>query len=317
MQNKGLVLEIQRMSTEDGPGLRTTVFMKGCTLKCLWCHNPESISPKVQVHWIDNRCIGCKTCIEVCPEQALELLSGGMKIDRNKCTGCGICAEECPATAMEAMGCEWGVKELVREVEKDKSYFGKDGGITVSGGEPTMQANFVAGFLQECQSIGLGTALDTCGQGSKSAYEKILPYVNHILFDLKEADSEKHKEFTGFNNDKILENVIFIKDYIKKNKSPEEMWVRTPIIPGFTANKESIAGISSFIGNNLTGIISRWELCAFNNLCKDKYTRLGLDWVLKDAPLMEKAVMEELAKVARNNGADPAIVHWSGQTRME
>jgi pyruvate formate lyase activating enzyme len=122
------ILEIQRMSTEDGPGIRTTIFFKGCSLKCTWCHNPESISAHPQVHWIENRCIGCKTCLEVCPEGALTFSEDGNSIDRDLCTGCGVCAEECPAAALELLGTRWGIENLIAEVTKDRTYFEKSGG---------------------------------------------------------------------------------------------------------------------------------------------------------------------------------------------
>ena len=146
---KATIFEVQRLSTEDGPGIRTTVFFKGCGLQCAWCHNPESISPKPQMHWIANRCIGCKTCLKVCPENALAFTAAGNRIDRKLCTGCGLCGEECPAGALELIGKQWTLQDLTAEVLKDRSYFEKSGGgITLGGGEPILQATFCRDFLK-------------------------------------------------------------------------------------------------------------------------------------------------------------------------
>ena len=148
----GTVLEIQRMSTEDGPGIRTTVFFKGCSLRCIWCHNPESISPQPQVQWIGSRCIGCRTCLDVCPNGALSAAPEGISIDRTLCNGCGTCVSECPSTAMDLLGEKWPLDALIEEVEKDRAYYDQSGGgITVSGGDPTMQADFVEAFLKGCK----------------------------------------------------------------------------------------------------------------------------------------------------------------------
>ena len=313
---KGLVLEIQRMSTEDGPGIRTTLFLKGCSLACTWCHNPESISPRPQVQWIESRCIGCMTCVSACPKKALEKGPEGIRILREKCDGCGICATECPSTALELLGTFWEVDDLADEVEKDRAYFeNSGGGVTVSGGEPALQADFTAAFLENLRKRGISTALDTCGEASREAYEKILPHADLLLFDLKVMDPALHKKFTARKNDRILENIAFAAGFVKKKGAP--MWVRTPVIPDFTASEAIIRDIGKFIGESLNGAVTRWDLCAFNNLCRDKYTRLGKDWVLAGSGLLEKSVMEHLAQVAKKSGVDPNIVQWSGSTKLE
>ena len=316
--NEGLILEIQRMSTEDGPGIRTTVFFKGCTLKCSWCHNPESISPKPQTHWIGSRCIGCKTCIATCKKGALTFTEKGIRIDRAICEGCGECAEACPSTAMELIGKIWSLEKLVAEVRKDRAYFEKSGGgITVSGGEPTMQWRFASNLLKALREKGIHTALDTCGMSAWEALESCLAHADMVLFDLKEIDPEKHREFSGAANEKILENVIRVRDHMRSRLKRGEIWIRTPLVPGATANEENIAGIARFISKNLAGSIARWDLCSFNNLCKDKYQRLGLEWQFSNAELLDEELVERLVSVARRELKEPGIVRWSGATRIE
>jgi pyruvate formate lyase activating enzyme len=315
---EGRVLEIVRMSTEDGPGIRTTVFMKGCALKCAWCHNPESVSPHPQLCWLGNRCIGCKTCLSVCPEGALELSAAGMTIDRLRCTGCGRCADECPGTALELLGKIWRAEELVNELIKDRAYFETSGGgVTISGGDPTMQSEFAAAVLKGLREKGIHTAIDTCGYCSREALDRLLPYSAMVLYDIKLMDPEAHKKFTVFPNERILENLKYVADYMGSHVYPRHLWIRTPVIPGATAFHENIAGIGRWIAGNLKNMVSRWELCAFNNLCRDKYLRLDQEWTFHDAELLTDLFMEELAETARRSGVNPEMVVWSGSTRLK
>ena len=312
---KARLLEIQRMSTEDGPGIRTTIFLKGCTLHCSWCHNPESISSKPQLQWIGSNCMGCQLCVAACPNQTLSYVDNQIVINRNICEACGICVQECPTGALELMGQDVTVEEVVKEVLKDSAYFVKSGGgITVSGGEPTMQADFVAEFLKQMKKNGIHTALDTCGLGSPTAFEKILPYTDLILYDLKEIDSEKHKSFTGSPNEKILNNLLTISEWMKIHEMPKALWIRTPIIPNTTATEENIRGIGHFIAQNDLHP-DRWELCAFNNLCNDKYLRLGTRWTFEKYGLLEADDLDRLTEIAGNTGIDKKIVLWTGSAK--
>ena len=310
---EGIVSEIQRMSTEDGPGLRTTIFFKGCSLRCAWCHNPESVSRKPQVQWMDSHCIHCLICLEACHQSAITATEAEIQIKRDLCMSCGECATACPAGAMELLGKKWSLDSLVHEVAKDRVYFKKSGGgVTVSGGEAALQADFVAGLLKRLQEKGIHTALDTCGHYPQESLALLLPHTDMVLYDLKEIDPLKHKEFTGSSNIKIFENIKYLSSYMKEHSCPAELWIRTPIIPETTASENNIKGIGSFVAANLPGVATRWELCAFNNLCRKKYLRLGLDWGYKQSPLLNRNQMEEFAEIARNSGVDPAIVHWSG-----
>ena len=314
----GLILEIQRMSTEDGPGLRTTVFFKGCSLKCTWCHNPESIRRHPEIQWVGSRCIGCRTCIESCPNNALTLRPDGIHIDRRQCDNCGICTDECPSTAMEMLGETWQLDDLAHEIAKDQVYFEKSGGgVTVSGGEPTLQAPFASALLKRLKAEKIETALDTCGLCSRQQLDLILPHTDLVLFDLKTIDSEKHRLLTGSSNQKILDNLTYIARLMERQGYPGSLWIRTPVIPGATDTAENISAIGKWVAGHLESRVDRWELCAFNNLCRDKYTRLGIDWPFYNMGLLEKARIEGLADIAKKSDVDPGIIFWSGSTVIE
>lgn len=313
---KALIFEIQKMSTEDGPGIRTTVFFKQCPLRCVWCHNPESIEKKPTIVWYKIKCIGCKSCIEVCNEKALRFDEKGLHIDREKCTACGKCVEECPSTALRKLG-EWmDLEQLVNEVAKDRVYYlTSGGGITVSGGAPELQSEFVIQFLKRCREEGFHTALDACGAFSRAKYEEFLPYVDLYLYDIKEIDPVKHKKFTGASNEQILDNLKWLVEEVPKIKPKAEIWIRTPIIPGYTATDENIKGIGEFIVNELHNKIARWDLLSFNNLARDKYERMDLDWPLKHVNLLTKEEIEHFFDLAKSTGI--TNVQWSGLAKSE
>jgi pyruvate formate lyase activating enzyme len=315
---ESLILNIQRMSTEDGPGIRTTVFFKGCGLNCLWCHNPESLSARPQMQWVETRCIGCKTCLAVCPEGALSDDGGGIRILRDRCTACGACSRACPALALERLGEPWRLDRLLDEVEKDRAYFeASGGGVTVSGGEPALQAPFVAAFLTGCRQRGLHTALDTCGFCAPGALERILPATDLVLYDLKEIDPERHRKFTGQSNERIFANLLLIRDRMRAQGRPARLWLRTPVIPRMTARQDNIAGLGRFVAENLGDAVERWELCAFNNLCRDKYRRLDMDWACREDALMTAGEMEAFVDAARRAGVAADRVVWTGAVRPD
>ena len=312
--SKALIFQIQKMSTEDGPGIRTTVFFKQCPLKCVWCHNPESITKKPQLEWFKHKCIGCRTCIEICEQGALSFNEKELHIDRKKCNSCAKCEEACPSTAIHMFGSWWNLEDLFREINKDNVYYTKsNGGVTVSGGEPTLQIDSLLEFFKKCKENGISTALDTCGYASRKTFEKILPYVDLILLDIKEIDSKKHKLFTGVPNELIFENAIWMAEYVKQNN--KELWIRTPVIPNYTAAEQNIKGIGEFIVIKLNNVPERWDLLAFNRLCESKYSRLGIEWILKDVPLMTKEEMESFVIIAKSTGVKN--VQWSGLTRKK
>lgn len=290
-------LDIQRMSSEDGPGLRTTIFFKGCSLACVWCHNPESIQKKFQVHWLSARCIGCGTCLNVCPNGALSQTESGIKIDRRLCTGCYTCFSACPTLALEGKGQDAEPAELCRELVKDRAYFGRDGGVTLSGGEALLQEGAIE-LLQLLKAEGVQTAVDTCGMLFTEQLERALPYTDILLYDLKLMNDADHERWTGRGNTMILRNLGVAALWAKGNG---RLWIRTPIIPGATDSVENIRAIGERI--NAIGGAERWELCAFNNLCSDKYKRLDIDWAFKGAPLVSKRHMQELLEAAKSTRA--------------
>jgi pyruvate formate lyase activating enzyme len=305
---KGITFNVQRFSTEDGPGIRTTVFFKGCPLRCAWCHNPEGLSPRPELMWYDVRCIGARDCLSACPERALELTPDGMRIDRTKCTACGACAEACPAGALEVIGREWTPDELFAEVDKDTVFYDTSGGgVTLSGGEPMAQADFVLALARLCHEAGIHVALDTCGTVAWERYERVLPLVDLVLYDLKIFDAERHRASTGADNRSILENARRIA------AAGKPMWVRTPIIPGYTAGADNIAALGDFIAGELP-TVERWDLLAYTNLGQPKYHRLDRPYVLEGMPLLTRAEMESLHAVARQR---VPVAVWSGATKSE
>ncbi|MBB6482424.1 glycyl-radical enzyme activating protein [Spirochaeta isovalerica] len=314
---KGLVLEIQRMSTEDGPGLRTTVFLKGCPLRCSWCHNPESISSRPRLQWIGSNCIMCGSCIDVCPYHSLTMTESSIEIDWKSCTACGLCVNECPTNALEILGKKWTSDQLVEELLKDEAFFEESGGgITISGGEAMMQAEFVKEVFQKLKSRGIHTTLDTCGIYQWKKMEEVLPFIDLILFDFKESNPLLHREYTGAEREIILANFKALMELKEKGVGPKELWIRTPAIPGATARTANISGIAGFL-RDYQDEIDRWEICAFNNLCKDKYARLGQTWKFADSPLMKKEEMDGLVRTAVEAGFDSGKVLWTGMTAQQ
>ena len=307
MTSTGLVTNIQRCSTEDGPGIRTSVFFKGCPMKCVWCHNIETINADPVLVWYAVKCIGDQGCVHACPESALELTPDGMKIDYDLCQVCGICEEVCPTGAMKIMGTSWKSDDLIEELLRDKIFFTtSNGGVTLTGGEATYQSNFAIDVARGLQENGVHVALDTCGYCSEKVLREMLDHVDMVLYDLKIMDPEKHEEFTGVPLDRVLSNAQIIAD------SGKPIWIRTPIIPEHTDSEENIRAVAKFIASKMKNV-ERYDLLAFNRMCTDKYKLFDLEYPLKDADLITKETMEHLVEIARQEGISQ--VAWSGMTK--
>ena len=310
-EQKCLVIDISRGTTHDGPGMRTTVFFKGCPLNCLWCQNPEGIRMEQEVWWEGRKCIHCLACKESCPEDAVVEDENGLHVDPAKCTLCGACVEACPAQAMTFTGQEWTLDQLLKEALKDKDYYQAfGGGVTVSGGEPLRRVTFVTEFFKRLKEQDVSTALDTCGMVPAEAVQSVLPYTDCVLYDIKLMDPELHKKYTGQHNGVILQNLLDIAAYIRKanlqrngNGVPAmKLWIRTPLIPDTTATQENISAISQFIHDQLLDVVERWELCAFNSTCKSKYKKMGQTWAYEDCELMGQDFIDGIKAAALSTG---------------
>ena len=303
-------LDIQRMSSEDGPGLRTTVFFKGCSLACRWCHNPESISPAVEIQWFGERCIGCGTCEAACGNGAAKLFDEGVFIEKSLCKGCGACHEACPTGAIMQKGTDVSFDLLALELCKDRAYFGQDGGVTLSGGEALLQSDAIP-LLRLLKKMGVNTAVDTCGLVPNYRLLQALGHTDVLLYDVKLFDSARHRAFTGQGNELILSNLTLAADWAKHGG---RLWIRTPIIPGATDYEANIEAIGRHLAR--LGSIERWELLAFNNLCRDKYRRMQREWEYENTPLLTRERMQTLLFTAQATGACPDT-RMTGATKQE
>lgn len=270
------IFDIERNSYVDGPGIRTTVFFKGCNLRCAWCHNPESQSPKPQMMFYKNKCTGCGKCKEKCPNHL------------ESCELCGKCTLYCPHDAREICGKEYTVDEVMREILKDKAFYDHSGGgVTFSGGECMLQIDFLEEILKTCKENGIHTAVDTAGHVPYEYFERILPYTNLFLYDVKCYDSEKHKKYTGVRNELILEN---LKKLLATGKS---VWVRIPIIPTVNDTVEEIQRIKAYISS--CGKPEKIELLPYHAMGEHKYAAINRESHM--FPIPSKETMEDLNKI--------------------
>ena len=273
------LFKVEYLNTHNGPGFRTVVYFKGCPLSCRWCHNPESISPKKEIWVINAKCIGCESCIRVCPAGALAKTDAGIVVNREACVGCHACADICPSKAIEKLGEDYTIEKLFKRILDDKPFFdASGGGVTLTGGEPSTFPEFAKVLLQKCKEAGIHTAFDTSGFVSKKVMNELLPYIDLVFFDLKILNVEKAKQLTGRGTQEIMNSLQVIKAFMQKNGTPE-LQFRTPLIPMSTDTPENLNLISEWIEANFTGLFSRWELCMFNDICEDKYNKLNKEWM--------------------------------------
>lgn len=317
MAPKAIITDIHSLSTHDGPGIRTTIFFKGCSLNCVLCHNPETINRNPEIEWDAKKCLNCRTCEEVCPENAISFnKEKSYIINKIKCNNCGLCADKCPSHALKVVGTEYSVDELVNRILKDEKFIKRsNGGVTFSGGEPALHCQFISDLAKKLKAKDFHLALDTCGMASKKAYEELLPDMDLILFDVKEMDSQKHKAFTGVKNEMILNNLLSVRETITEKNLKTKLWIRTPLIPGMTDTTENILAIGEFLSDEFSDVVQRWQLCAFNNLCKEKYRKLGLEWSLEHKELLSASLANKLLGQAKIAGKNVCDISFSGLTQ--
>ena len=302
MSPTGMVFDIQRCSVHDGPGIRTTVFLKGCNLRCFWCHNPESWRAGQDLMFYPQKCIGCGKCIALCPGGCHILNDGGEhNIDREKCVLCGACAKKCYAGALVLSGKERTVEDVMKAVRADAAFYkNSGGGMTVSGGEPLLQPDFTLALLRAAKEEGIHTALDTAGHVEFALLEQVLPWVDLILFDCKCMDSASHKEATGAGNERVLENLRRLGSVPAGAPGSTPVWVRVPVIPGVNDTEQNMLALRDF----LTGLpaVKRVELLGYHNLGAGKHANLGGEYAYKEMKAPQKERLEALEAVFEGVG---------------
>ncbi|WP_319370029.1 glycyl-radical enzyme activating protein [uncultured Ilyobacter sp.] len=298
MSHQGIVFNIQRFTIHDGPGIRTELFLKGCPLKCKWCGNPESLKAYIQPGVYNNKCISiekCGLCVEVCPEKDIRNFTDGKitAIELGKCTNCLACSNVCPSEATKQWGKSMSVDECMAVIRKDKGYYERSGGgVTVSGGEPLLQSDFVGELFKACKDEKIDTCLESSFYGDWKEIEKLLPYTDLVISDIKHMDTNIHKKYTGVNNDRILEN-------LKRFTSEErELILRIPVIPNVNDDMDNIKATADFIINELGGRIKILQLLSFMRLGEEKYHSLGMPYKMKDVEFDRESFQKHVNDIA-------------------
>jgi len=283
-----LTFDIKRYAINDGPGIRVTIFLKGCPLNCRWCHNPESISPQIQKLFTRSKCIGCGECVKVCPTEACRLTTEGIITDKQLCTLCGQCAEICPSLATEMSGQEQTVAELLEIIEKERPFFDQSGGgVTFSGGEPLLYPDFLCEILDACGERNIHRCIDTAGLVKTETLLKVARRTDLFLFDLKHIDPAKHKQWTGVDNALILHNLQALA------KTGANIEIRIPLIKGINADRQNIAATAAFIAA-LPGGKKTLSLLPYHNIAAGKDQKLGQ---LRDQTGMAEPSAEEISDI--------------------
>lgn len=301
---EGMIFDIQRFAIHDGPGIRTSIFLKGCPLHCLWCHNPEGQSSLPQLVYFFRRCIGCHRCISNCPEHALSigLPSGEIYIDRKRCTLCGNCTYACPTTALSMEGRKMSTGQVFYEIIKDVVYYDvSGGGITITGGEPLFQPEFTLEIAKESHEAGLNIVLETSGYSDFLILDQLRRWVDLFMIDIKAIYPTLHKEWTGVSNESILDNIK------RLCMTDANIFIRVPLIPEYTANIDNLIGIADFVARLPRKLPC--ELLNFNPLARNKYKILGKEYGLATQSNKYSIIeMQDFAEIFRDRGL---VAIWS------
>ena len=293
---KGTIFNIQKMSIHDGPGIRTTVFFKGCPLNCLWCSNPESQKVEKEVACFQSRCVTCGYCAEVCPKGLIEAQPPFEITNREECDLCEICVKECCTNAKKVVGEDYTVDELLKEILKDKSFYDSSGGgVTFSGGEPLVQSAFLKEILTACRENGVHTAIETTGMTDTETLLETAELLDLVFYDVKHMDDETHREITGASNEKILSNLAALA------KVHHNIVVRIPVIPGINDSVENLQETAEYAASLE---ISTIELLPYHNLGEVKYGQLGREYALTDTEKPTETRMKDLADAMRETIGD-------------
>ena len=284
---KGMISDFKRMSVHDGPGIRTTLFLKGCPLRCLWCHNPENLTMPPAISFTQKLCIGCGMCIPVCAQGVHTLQNGVRHLQYEVCTGCGKCAEECLTGALKIYGQEMADEEAAQRLLEDRRFYeSSGGGVTFSGGEPLLQPQFLASIMCLLKEAGVHIAVDTCGEVPWANFEAVMPHTDLFLYDVKHLDSEAHRRGTGVGNERILDNLR------KLVKAGAKVEIRTPVIPGYNDDPVHLKAIASLLAE--LEHISAWRLLPYHSMAKGKYEALGMKNPMPETEMPDTVRMREI-----------------------
>lgn len=300
---RGKVFDIRRFSTHDGDGIRTTVFLKGCPLSCVWCQNPEGISPARRPLYFENRCIHCGTCRKKSTAGGIQIEDGRIHLEPAAAENWEEIIDWCPAGALEMDSKEMTVEEVMKEIRKDKVFYRYGGGVTLSGGEPLLQWEFALELLKQCKKEGIHTAIETSLYVKQEVLREVLPYLDRIFADFKLENEEFHKKYTGVSNEKIRDNLRFLLESEKK----DAVIIRTPMIPGMTAAKENVEAIGRFLSRIYPDV--SYEILNYNPLAEAKYHLIDREYCFEENPkLYPKEQMEQFSSWAQKGGVRHVII---------